>query len=280
MTAAQLVFLIGAARSGTKFLRDTLAASEAIAAVPYDINYVWRHGNERLDHDALPVEAAGPKQAARVRRQIERFAPVERSTRMIVEKTVSNTLRVPYIHALFPNARFIYLEREPKAVIESSFRQWTKPPDKSYLFQKFRYFPLSEWRYALWFLKSQLHRGDEPVWGPRYPKMALDVEEHGVEYAVAQQWLQCVTCAREGLPLDRTFLLSYSDLAQGGPGFASLLNWLTVGDDRSVTAYRENNLRDPASTWPGSISDSGQRSIEHLIASSEVSTFDAWRSAP
>jgi hypothetical protein len=50
-----VVFVIGAARSGTKFLRDVIGASPYAAVVPYDVNYVWRGGNEGFPDDALPA---------------------------------------------------------------------------------------------------------------------------------------------------------------------------------------------------------------------------------
>ena len=46
-------FLIGAARSGTKFLRNCFSVSDEIEIVPYDIGYVWRYGNEKISHDEL-----------------------------------------------------------------------------------------------------------------------------------------------------------------------------------------------------------------------------------
>jgi len=50
------VILLGAGRSGTKFLRDILDASNDIAVIPFDIGYVWRYGNENLEHDELTPE--------------------------------------------------------------------------------------------------------------------------------------------------------------------------------------------------------------------------------
>ena len=40
----RVVIVLGAARSGTKMLRDAIAANNGGFKVPYDINYVWRQG--------------------------------------------------------------------------------------------------------------------------------------------------------------------------------------------------------------------------------------------
>jgi len=74
MAERRFVFLIGAARSGTKFLRDTIAHSEDVAEVPYDINYVWRHGNETCPHDEIAPDDISDGTAAHIRRSIERLA--------------------------------------------------------------------------------------------------------------------------------------------------------------------------------------------------------------
>ena len=52
---SQIVIIIGAARSGTKYLRDVLATAPNAARVPYDINYIWRYGSESHPDDALPA---------------------------------------------------------------------------------------------------------------------------------------------------------------------------------------------------------------------------------
>ena len=55
MTDAAPIILIGAARSGTKFLRDVLASAVGVKSVPYDVNYIWRHGSPNYGHDVLDL---------------------------------------------------------------------------------------------------------------------------------------------------------------------------------------------------------------------------------
>ena len=70
MSERSPVFIIGAARSGTKFLRDVLAASPEVACVPYDVNYIWRYKNENYPHDALAVESITKKIKFSIRHNI------------------------------------------------------------------------------------------------------------------------------------------------------------------------------------------------------------------
>ena len=64
------IILLGAARSGTKLLRDVIATHPNIGKVPYDINYIWRLGNEFIPHDELEPEQATPIVIQRIRKSI------------------------------------------------------------------------------------------------------------------------------------------------------------------------------------------------------------------
>ena len=97
MTAAvppKRIVLIGAARSGTKILRDTLAAATGAGAVPYDIGFVWGAGIPDVEHDMLRPAALTP-----TRRSSPLRGPLRalESPLRVIEKTVGNTLRVPYV---------------------------------------------------------------------------------------------------------------------------------------------------------------------------------------
>ena len=77
------VFIIGAARSGTKFLRDLGAASPHVDVIPFDINFLWRLGNESApdcelkvdDLDSAKVQAIRGEQVA-IAKAIAEFEPV------------------------------------------------------------------------------------------------------------------------------------------------------------------------------------------------------------
>ena len=55
------IIIIGAARSGTKILRDVLAEASGVGCVPYDIGFVWRYGNQRVPHDVLDPATVTPR---------------------------------------------------------------------------------------------------------------------------------------------------------------------------------------------------------------------------
>ena len=209
MSARSPLILVSAARSGSKLLRDLLGASPECAVVPFDINFVWRHGNEDRPDDALPPEAAREPVVRYIRRALPRLAGLRANdARFVVEKTVSNSLRVPFVARVFPEARFVWLVRDGRAVAESTRRVWHEPPERGYLLRKLRYFPLRDFRYATWYLKNRLRPGPARVWGPRYPGIDADLASLDLLEVCARQWAACNASARDGLaalPRERVF---------------------------------------------------------------------------
>ena len=43
----------------------------------------------------------------------------------MLEKTPKNALRLPFLARVFPEARFIYLHRDPRRVLASMMEAWT-----------------------------------------------------------------------------------------------------------------------------------------------------------
>jgi Sulfotransferase family len=197
------IVIIGAARSGTKMLRDALAEVTGVGKVPYDIGYVWRYGNERHPDDAIEPDAISRRSARFIRRFIDRYATG--TTPAVIEKTVGNCMRVPAVAAVLPNATFIHLIRDGVDVIESARRQWTAPSDLRYLAGKLRHFPVRlAPRYGVKYLRSTASRvtnADRRVgsWGPRYQGIDDDLREHDLLTVCARQWAYAVAAARAEL---------------------------------------------------------------------------------
>lgn len=197
------LIIIGAARSGTKLLRDLIALHPAIDKVPYDINYIWRIGNEQLGHDELSPHTLTEFSQQRIQQKIGLFT---RKAPVLVEKTVSNCLRVPFIDKVYPDAYYIHLVRNGFDVVESVHRQWTVAPDWTYLLQKARTFPvLTAPRYAMVYAKNMVKQLAVPnsessrTWGPRYKGIEADLETRTLLEVCAFQWVRSVESATNDL---------------------------------------------------------------------------------
>ena len=252
------VILIGAARSGTKFLRDTLAAADDVCAVPYDINYVWRHGNEAYQSDVIPGDSCSESTRRYITNTVHKLAckgDAGAGCKIILEKTVSNCLRVDYVNAVFPDALFIHLVRDGRDVIESSFRMWQKPSNPAYIFHKLKYFPLSDIRYAFWIFKELFKSalGEPRIWGPRYNGIRSDLKSMRLLEVCARQWTECVDSAMQSfdnIPDKRVLTIRYEDLVADERCVRSACEFIGLDDCSSViSAYRNNVMRDQVCQW-------------------------------
>lgn len=217
------VVIVGAGRSGTKILRDSLCRLPGLGTWPCDeINYVWRHGNASYPHDELAPEHARPRVRRFIRRRFERLA-ARRGLTQVVEKTCANSLRVEFVDRVLPEARFVFLVRDGRDVVASARRRWRAPLDLRYVLRKARFVPLTDVPYyGVRYLRNRIHRllpgsgGRLAFWGPRFPGMEELARSGDLAAVCARQWLRCVDRAEEafaGIDPARVHRLRYEDFA-------------------------------------------------------------------
>ncbi len=104
--------VIGCARSGTSILGELIAAHEHVKYI-YEAHEVWEIGGLGIgESHRLTAEHATPDVVAAIRGKFEE----QFDGRMIVEKCPRNSLRVPYIHRIFPEAKIINIIRDGRDV--------------------------------------------------------------------------------------------------------------------------------------------------------------------
>ncbi len=267
------IILIGAARSGTKFLRSLLGADAKVGEVPYDVNYIWRYGNEAYPDDALPASLATSRVKAYIRRLLPKQGGIGAAGSILVEKTVSNTLRVPFVREIFPEARFIHLIRDGRDVTESAMRMWQKPPNWHYLLQKARRFPVSNYGYAVWYLwnvvsgAARSGRGVR-VWGPRYPGMDADLAEISLIEVCARQWAMSIEYAARdlaSLPAEQVMTVHYETLMVNEAVVADVARFAGVSAPASVlSSYRKTVRHDTGGGW-SRLTEAERRKAEGIV---------------
>lgn len=202
------VIIIGAGRSGTNALRDALTRLPDMATWDCDeINPIWRHGNISWPNDEIPAAAATPKIRLFIQNAFSKLWRQSSKPTFVVEKTCANALRVPFIDAVLPNARFIHIIRDGGDVVASARKRWQgdlELPGLPYFLAKARYTPLVDLPiYGFSFLRSRigLLLGKSKrlaVWGPRFE----GIQNHAdapLEEICARQWVACVEKADAAL---------------------------------------------------------------------------------
>jgi hypothetical protein len=137
------IFIISAPRAGSTLLFETLSqfphlwtvgreSHDLIEAIPELHPAAHNFSSNRLtEADALP-HIGTALQDGFVRQLRDRSGtayinlPVKQRPQKIrfLEKTPKNALRVPFLKAIFPDALFIFLYREPRANISSMMEGW------------------------------------------------------------------------------------------------------------------------------------------------------------
>ncbi|HEY2033691.1 MAG TPA: sulfotransferase [Rhizomicrobium sp.] len=135
------VFIVSAPRSGSTLLFETLAASDAfwtlggeghehIESIP-----VLRPQNRAMESNRLTEESVTGRVDMMVRANYIRDlrnadgirwneAPEKPDAVRFLEKTPKNALRIPFLKKMFPDAKFIFLHREPRANISAIVDAW------------------------------------------------------------------------------------------------------------------------------------------------------------
>src|SRR5688500_17198900 len=136
MTDYRKIIIIGAPRSGTNMLRDLLTSLPLVGTWPCDeINAIWRHGNVGYPTDELPPALARPAVRDYIRKAFDRLAQREHLD-FVVEKTCANSLRVPFVNAVVPDASYIQIVRNGRDAAASAVSRWTAPFDARYTLRK------------------------------------------------------------------------------------------------------------------------------------------------
>lgn len=273
MTAPLMpIVLIGAARSGTKVMRDSLSVATGIPAVPYDVGYIWRYGNDAAIDDCLQVADIRPRTRRLVESFLARYADADGR---LIEKTVGNTLRVGFVADLLPGAVYVHLVRDGVDVAESTRRQWQEPADVSYLRDKLRHFPMRlvptyGRKYALSMLRRRLaHDSRVATWGPRYRGIDADLASVDLLTVCARQWRESLQMASAdlaalGAPVIEVryeeFIKQPGETLRRVARFAGL-----KPDDRNIETAASMVRPDRAGTGSNNLSDAELQTLDAEI---------------
>lgn len=221
------VIIVGAPRSGTNILRDVLTSVPGYETWPCDeINLVWKHHNRAVPHDELTPDDARPEVTRYLRRTFERLER-RTSAHTVVEKTCATSLRVGFVAAAFPDARFVFIKRDGLDAAASTIQRWDAPFDARYVANKLRYAPKSDLPfYAGQFIAKRRAsrraaqtagratgtRHVESWWGPKpHDHLALR-QHHSLDELAVLQWKRCVDATLrdlEDVPVGQVHEIAY-----------------------------------------------------------------------
>jgi len=234
--------ILGAARSGTKLLRRLLGRSADCAVVPHPLNTLWRTGLSPGAPDPRIAEEASPRAIHEIRTALQGFA--DSSAQYLVEKTCANTLRVPFVRRVLPDAQFVHILRDGRDVAVSARNAWRKGPSFDDVLRKLRTVLTTDPRSLSWHVRNWWTGREVPaVWGPRYSSIESDLREMSLLEVCARQWRSCVeTCLDDLSSISdrRVVSIRYEALVSDRTVLDQLADVLELNDPRSMRAYYDD----------------------------------------
>jgi len=118
------VFVVGCSRGGTTVVYKTLSEADELGSLQRETHDFWASLHPLAERQwrshALGAADASQRDRDIVARHFFRYLGASR----FVDKNNQNGLCVPYLQALFPDARFVYVKRSPGDNIHSLIEGW------------------------------------------------------------------------------------------------------------------------------------------------------------
>lgn len=197
------IILFGNFRSGTTILQKVIASHPDIVAWDEPVG-VWLYADPKRPHDEFDERDATPRVRNYVRKKFFQYQRAN-GGRRIVEKTPHNILKISYVRAIFPDARFIYVVRDPLSFVSSVELKWQRPAGNRRIVKRLKSTPITQLHNYLPKLISQLWsnrilgRKYVAVWGPRYKGIGLDLKTEELATVIARQWARATEKAEKDL---------------------------------------------------------------------------------
>lgn len=123
------VFIIGCSRAGTTLVYKTFSESPELGTLQRETHDFWVElhplTNKHWDTHALDAQDASQQD----RGTATRYFYTHTGKTRFVDKNNQNGLCVPYLHALFPDAHFVFVKRSPGDNLNSLIEGWGKPEE-------------------------------------------------------------------------------------------------------------------------------------------------------
>lgn len=215
------IILLGNFRSGTTLLQRLIARHPDTVPL-YEPVGLWLYADPGRSDDEFDETDATERVKRYIRKQFLKFQQAN-GGRRIVEKTPHNILRIPFVRAIFPEARYVYIVRNPLSYISSVELKWQKPAGRKRIMKRLAHTPPTQWhRYFGRFVTQQWEKKVRKrkylsVWGPRYRGIHDDLKQDGQMAVIARQWARSAEKAQgdlAGFRAGEVLAIRYEDLVR------------------------------------------------------------------
>lgn len=186
------IIIFGNTRSGTSIVQKVMAVHPDIVGW-YEPRTLWLCADPGRTHDEFGEADATEKVKRHIREQFLKYQR-EHGNRVVMEKTPANILKIPFVHAVFPEATYLFIVRNPFSFISSVELKWQRTLSTKGIRRRLRSTPLTQLHFYAgrfvrqYFDKRVLKRKYQAIWGPRYRGMIDDLKTEDLMTVIARQW--------------------------------------------------------------------------------------------
>ena len=117
-------FVIGSPRSGTTFLGDVLDLHDYVT-LWYEPYFVYDRGFKNAPNDHRAATDATSPIRKHILHELQHFSR-RHPKNLIVDKSPRNSLKVPFLLRIFPDAKFVHIVRDGRDTILSIQAEWNR----------------------------------------------------------------------------------------------------------------------------------------------------------
>jgi hypothetical protein len=199
------IILLSNTRSGSTIVQTVMATHPEIVQW-YEPRTLWLCADPGRRHDEFDGKDATDKVKRYIRKRFLKFQK-QHGNRVVLEKTPANILKIPYVRAIFPEATFLFIVRNPFCFISSVELKWQRTLSNKGILRRLKSTPVIQLHhyagrlFMQQFSKRVLRRKYQSIWGPRYKGIEQDLKTHDLLTVIARQWSECSRKAEKDLAL-------------------------------------------------------------------------------
>lgn len=215
------IILFGNSRSGSTIVQKVMGTHPDIVDW-YEPNPIWLYADPGRPHDEFDQNDASDKVKSYIRNRFLRYQKQNSNCR-VLEKTPQNILRIPYVHAIFPEATYLFIVRNPFSFISSVEFKWQRTVTGRGIVRRLKSTPVTQLHHYIrrylvqQYYKRILRRKYLAIWGPRYKGIHEDLKTQDMLTVIARQWSECSKKAEKDLAAfegGRVLRLKYEDFVE------------------------------------------------------------------
>lgn len=215
------IILFGNTRSGTTIVQRVVSTHPDIVGW-YEPRTLWLCADPGRPHDEFDESDATDKAKQYIWSQFLKYQK-QHGNCVVLEKTPANILKIPYVRAIFPDATFLFMVRNPFSFISSVELKWQRTASRKGIARRLTHTPVTQLHhhaarlFRQQFNKRVLRRKYPIIWGPRYKGIEQDLKTQDLLTVIARQWSVCSRKAEKDLACfedGRVLRLRYEDFVE------------------------------------------------------------------